>query len=513
MAGGVFVSYRRDDAAHIAGRIHDALVARLGRDHVFIDVDSVAPGEDFVAAIEDTIARADVMLAVIGPTWLAPTASGDRRIDRPDDFIRLELATALARGLRIIPVLADGATMPRADALPTGLVELARRNAVQIGHATFRRDMDALLDLCADTSPPPSRAAPRLILAEAGGLAALAVALSVWALGRTPPNDASAAGLETSVALSADARADPSAPRFLLDVAYRTERDADGRLRIEPDFPYRERMRRDGAISGLLFHDAVFSGSLPKLDVRVTNTSSAPIVITEILFDVVAAEPQREALPFMRESPADHHFIRVMNEGWGGFQSPRLQVRAWGLPDDDADWDNATWNGASFFDPCAAPSDVIAVPTPVVDGVLDADGDATFDLAGLMPKDYGPAPYVCALGDLVYDDGGEIRTLSFASRVSNNNPVQVLGPVGLGTYDLFLDPDREGYTAIVPTVLELGPGDTGAATVTVYTTMSTRFALRQSVRLASGATARGEAFDLEIVWPRRDHRSYWLVSP
>ena len=94
---GIFVSYRRDDAAHVTGRIADALAARVGRENVFVDVDSVAPGEDFVRKIETTIRGSDIFLAVIGANWLsASTAQGQRRIDLPGDFIRLEVGTALA---------------------------------------------------------------------------------------------------------------------------------------------------------------------------------------------------------------------------------------------------------------------------------------------------------------------------------------------------------------------------------------------------------------------------------
>ena len=96
--GGIFISYRRDDSGPYAGRLRDALTHHFGAEQVFRDIDSVDPGERFPRLIEQEVGSCDALLALIGPKWLAITdAAGRRRLDDPDDFVRLEIATALGR--------------------------------------------------------------------------------------------------------------------------------------------------------------------------------------------------------------------------------------------------------------------------------------------------------------------------------------------------------------------------------------------------------------------------------
>lgn len=143
----VFISYRRDDTAGSAGRVYDRLVDRLGRERVYRDVDSGQPGEDFVETIGRKVRECDVLLALIGQDWLrAVDESGGWRLAKEDDLVRLEIATALDRGIRVIPVLLDGAKMPRAGDLPSSLAKLADRNAVDVRDAHFDQDMARLLD-------------------------------------------------------------------------------------------------------------------------------------------------------------------------------------------------------------------------------------------------------------------------------------------------------------------------------------------------------------------------------
>jgi hypothetical protein len=137
----VFVSYRREGTAHIAGRIADRLTDRFGEDQVFMDVESIEPGLDFRDVITDAIDRCDILLAVIGPGW--PTA----RLADPDDLVRIELEAALGRGIRVIPVFVDDAEMPRAADLPQSLAALARRHGAAVRHASFRQDVARLLDV------------------------------------------------------------------------------------------------------------------------------------------------------------------------------------------------------------------------------------------------------------------------------------------------------------------------------------------------------------------------------
>jgi hypothetical protein len=128
----IFISYRRDDVAAIAGRILDHLRSNFGRDAVFMDIDTIPLGVDFRNHISQEINQCDVVLAIIGQLWIDGGLNGKRRIDDPADFVRIELESALARSVPIIPVLIGQATMPSASDLPPSLADLAYRNAIHV---------------------------------------------------------------------------------------------------------------------------------------------------------------------------------------------------------------------------------------------------------------------------------------------------------------------------------------------------------------------------------------------
>ena len=155
----IFISYRRDDAPGSAGRLYDRLADSFPREALFMDVDAMVPGVDFVRELDDAVQDCDVLLAVIGRRWLDATSpSGARRLDDPEDFVRVEVETALKQRIRVIPVLVDGAQMPAAEELPEPLKPLARRHAVEISHSRFASDADRLvrafgIDETAATTP------------------------------------------------------------------------------------------------------------------------------------------------------------------------------------------------------------------------------------------------------------------------------------------------------------------------------------------------------------------------
>jgi hypothetical protein len=139
----VFVSYRRDDSKHAAGRLAERLDERFT---LFMDVARIRPGSDFTTAIREAVDQADVLLAVIGSQWLTITVEdGGRRIDQPDDWVALEIGTALRRGTPVIPVLVDGAEMPRRNELPAALADMANRQPMRIAHETFATDSAQLI--------------------------------------------------------------------------------------------------------------------------------------------------------------------------------------------------------------------------------------------------------------------------------------------------------------------------------------------------------------------------------
>jgi TIR domain len=143
----IFVSYRRSDSADIAGRIYDRLVGRFGRNPVFKDVDSIPLGLDFKEYLDHKVAECNVLLAIIGDRWLdASDSTGNRRLDDPEDFVRIEIQSALNRNILVIPLLVRNANMPREQDLPISLRKLVYRNGIPIrADPDFHRDMDRLI--------------------------------------------------------------------------------------------------------------------------------------------------------------------------------------------------------------------------------------------------------------------------------------------------------------------------------------------------------------------------------
>ena len=156
----VFISYRREDSAASAGRIQDRLERELGRDFLFIDVDGIPLGVNFVKVLRQEVAQCGVLLAVIGPNWLdVRDEDGTRRLDNPTDFVRIEISAALQREIPVIPILLDGTRVPKANQLPEDLQELALRNGLNVRHASFHADLDKLIwelkKQALPTEPPP----------------------------------------------------------------------------------------------------------------------------------------------------------------------------------------------------------------------------------------------------------------------------------------------------------------------------------------------------------------------
>lgn len=155
MSGGIFISYRRDDAKHAAGRLVDRLGQTFAKDQLFLDIDNIEPGLDFVKVLSEQVQACDVLQAVIGPGWLdSRDAGGSRRLDNARDFVRIEIEAALARDIRVIPVLVDGAQMPGEQDLPPSLKPLRVRNAVRLFHERFSSDAEDLTRALAKVVAP-----------------------------------------------------------------------------------------------------------------------------------------------------------------------------------------------------------------------------------------------------------------------------------------------------------------------------------------------------------------------
>jgi TIR domain len=149
----IFISYRRADTQGWAGRLGDALARAFGTEPLFFDLESIKPGDDFIDGIEKAVGSAGVVLALIGPNWLtAAHQDGSRRLDDPDDLVRLEIAAALSHGVRVIPVLLGAAAMPQASGLPADLASLPRRQAHEVTDKRWDFDIDRLFDAIENTT-------------------------------------------------------------------------------------------------------------------------------------------------------------------------------------------------------------------------------------------------------------------------------------------------------------------------------------------------------------------------
>lgn len=297
--GRIFISYRREETAYPAGWLYDRLADRYGGGQVFKDVDSIQLGDDFVESITRAVGSCDVVLVLIGDEWLTiADEHGRRRLDDPDDFVRLEVQAALTRNVRVIPILVDTARMPRADELPESLNRLVRRQALEFSPARFEFDTSRLFKVLDNTLaevrrtqddggipavPPPAPAPDRTPLREhdghtepprrqrlskrvllLGGAAAAVVILMVVLLvanlqTRTSPNansgdrqapvqggggidvDSSPVTSEDGIQLTelqAASRRDPDPPRVgdTITVSYALTNTTDQRLELEYTF-------------------------------------------------------------------------------------------------------------------------------------------------------------------------------------------------------------------------------------------------------------------------------------
>lgn len=202
--GKIFVNYRRDDSAPHALSIAQYLERRFGSRNVFIDIDRMRAGQDFYDVLEQRLAVCDVMLAVIGPSWReARDSAGRHRLDDRDDWVRVEVARALARGVTVVPVLVGGAVLPKPSDLPDDLKPLVKRHAVTISTNSFRSDMAGLeRDLRATLRTKQRWAAPVLIAAMVVAVFVFGYMALAWlrpttgelsVAGRTPTLPAAAA--------------------------------------------------------------------------------------------------------------------------------------------------------------------------------------------------------------------------------------------------------------------------------------------------------------------------------
>ena len=160
----VFISYRRDDSAGYAGRLADSLEPLLGAGKIFRDVEDIRPGDDFVQAITQNLQKANVVLVVIGKNWLnAKNDQAALRLHDPNDYVRLEIETALKFQHQLIPVLVDNAKMPKPEDLPASIASIANRQALEITDMRWDDDIKRLHKVLVGTQAGSSHGQSTLI--------------------------------------------------------------------------------------------------------------------------------------------------------------------------------------------------------------------------------------------------------------------------------------------------------------------------------------------------------------
>jgi hypothetical protein len=198
----VFISYRRDDTAGQAGRLAHDLIERFGRGSVFMDIDAISPGVDFEQRIHEALTACDVVLVLIGDEWMsARTPDGRRRLEQAEDFVRKEVAAALARDdVTVVPVLVEGTPMPPPGELPDDVSPLVRRNAFELSNSRWDYDVGRLAAVIeeAERRGPVGRLGrrvrrrwrPAAAIAGLGAAAAVAVVVAGGGGGSKPVDPA-----------------------------------------------------------------------------------------------------------------------------------------------------------------------------------------------------------------------------------------------------------------------------------------------------------------------------------
>ena len=211
----IFISYRRDDTAGYARAIHEELARHFGADRVFIDVDDIGAGQAFADVIAHAVGDSEVLLVLIGRRWLGEREGQPPRLADEGDLVQREIATALESGMRVVPLLLDGAAMPDAARLPMSLKALAARNALEVSATRYGADMERLVGslrgLLGETArAPPAPTRRRWPWALAGALLLAAAAAAIW----------SARKLPTDTAVAAHAARAPVNGRWQAEVTY-----------------------------------------------------------------------------------------------------------------------------------------------------------------------------------------------------------------------------------------------------------------------------------------------------
>lgn len=233
----IFINYRRSDSRGTTFALREKLLKHFKENELFLDIEGLGGGEDFVNALAKTVSLADVMVVIIGPQWLdARDAEGNPRLHQPDDFVRIEIASAIAQEKKILPVLLEGAQMPSAEDLPNDMKDLSRRNAVELRLNRIEDDAREIAKTLKELVPDKNVSQKKMVRTAAGAAAAALICgtlagpyLSNWSGVEWAPNPAKA-DLQTALAdleqeRTSAAAASAEATLELEDVTAQAQRD------------------------------------------------------------------------------------------------------------------------------------------------------------------------------------------------------------------------------------------------------------------------------------------------
>ena len=269
---GIFISYRRDDTAGRAGRIYDRLAAQFGADQVFMDVDTIQPGEDFTRILAERTASCSALVAIIGKEWLsAQDRAGQRRLDDPSDYVRQEILAALTRGIVVVPVLVEGASLPRADELPPPLRKLSDYQALTVSDDRFHAEVDELIRVLQGARTDSGAGAWRRAVKSRRAMLVGAVAIAVLTAGAWWHTHRSRESTLRSAAavLSGRWRADVAEQGSTFRIAFQFEVSGDHLLGTV-DYPTGTGVVRDGVIRGR--HVSFATTHTPQFEDREATT-------------------------------------------------------------------------------------------------------------------------------------------------------------------------------------------------------------------------------------------------
>ena len=288
----IFISYRRDDSASISGRIYDRLVAKFGRKRVFKDVDDIPAGVDFNAYIRNTLRQCTVALVVIGQRWLdIQDADGRQRLAQPNDLVRIEIETALSLGLTVIPLLAEGATMPAPTDVPESLRELPGLNALPVRiDPDFAHDMDKVVS--AVEHALTSHTSPNIFRRVAGAMSKPKPSVET-VVDADADADVSSPGISPKLA-AMSTHLPPSAPPSILTPA-RANRSSVASIKKPPVIAGLSALVIIVAIAGIFSLHTLGSPLGGPQNTRTSHSPTATIAAT------ATQEPAR--LPFTAEFP------------------------------------------------------------------------------------------------------------------------------------------------------------------------------------------------------------------